>query len=458
MIEPGTVIDGKYEIGRVIGSGGMGAVYEAVQLELNRKVAIKLLHTRYAKSPKIIDRFHQEAKLAGSIDHDNICRVTDHGTDKNGAPYLVMPLLVGKSLAELLAEKKPISQLRVIDIACQTLSALEAAHNEKIVHRDLKPDNIFVTRMGDREDFVKLLDFGISKVLEKESATALTSTGMVLGTAYYLAPEQARGSRNIDRRVDIFAMGVILYEALTGSRPFEGETYNEVVFKIAGEPVKMPRLLNPSISKAVEHVILKAMSVDPNCRYASAMEMCAVLEQAVVNGENPYIDGVADTLADTLADTKIDHAAGRSAASIALRRKRLLLGAILGVLSAAFAGVVYMISGSSSPADTVPSSDDAELAAPAANTLPLEPTNEETVSAVVEPPSGAVIPQEIASDKADTDTKPSDTDQAVLIEKQRGGEPLRVGSKSPRGKAPEKTAEKNVIKGNFNTTFVFENE
>jgi serine/threonine-protein kinase len=236
-IAPGTLIDGKYAIGRVIGSGGMGTVYEANHVELNRKVALKLLHGKYAKSAKIVSRFHQEAKLAGSIEHDNICRVTDHGSSESGAPYLVMPLLTGRSLATMLRDEAPLSQMQVIDIVCQTLLALEAAHKEKIVHRDLKPDNIFVTRVGDRDDFVKLLDFGISKVLEKESASDLTSTGMVLGTAFYLAPEQARGSKKIDHRVDIYAMGVILYEALTGSRPFEGETYNEVVFKIAGDPV-----------------------------------------------------------------------------------------------------------------------------------------------------------------------------------------------------------------------------
>jgi len=278
---PGEVLDGKYRIDRVIGEGGMGIVYEAVHVEIGRKVAIKRLHKNYTTDPQIVGRFHREARLAGSIGHDNICEVTDIGSTPDGAPYLVMPLLTGQSLGAVLDGQKPLSLMRVVDIVCQALSALDAAHRAKIVHRDLKPDNIFVTKVGDRDDFVKLLDFGISKIMDQESVGKLTRTGTVLGTPYYMSPEQAMGSKAIDHRVDIYAMGVILYECLTGRRPFEGDTYNEVMFKIISSPFSHPRVFNPEIPSNVEEVILKAMSRDPQDRYASSTDMRQVLQAAI---------------------------------------------------------------------------------------------------------------------------------------------------------------------------------
>ena len=260
----------------------MGIVYEAIHVDIGRRVAIKRLHRNYTTDELIVSRFQQEARLAASIGHDNICEVTDIGKSKSGAPYLVMPLLSGSSMADLLESDDRPGIMRIVDIICQTLSALHAAHDAKIVHRDLKPDNIFITRVGDREDFVKLLDFGISKVINQESVSKLTKTGTVLGTPYYMAPEQARGAKNLDHRVDIYAMGVILYEAATGRRPFEGDTYNEVMFKILTEPFDAPRTVNPSIPASVEKVILKAMARDPVERYASAEEMRSALENAAV--------------------------------------------------------------------------------------------------------------------------------------------------------------------------------
>jgi len=280
QIEPGIVLDGKYRIEKQVGAGGMGAVYMATHIAIGRRVAIKALHLEFSGDTQVVARFHREAQLAGSIGHDNICEVTDIGTLESGAPYLVMPLLQGRPLADLLEDNEVLSLERVADIACQTLSALEAAHGAGIVHRDLKPDNIFVTKMGDRQDFVKLLDFGISKVLEQDEVSALTMTGTVLGTPFYMAPEQAKGSKSLDQRVDIYAMGVILYEALTGRRPFEGETYNEIMFKIIAEPFPAPTKLNPSVPPGVEQVIFKAMSREADHRFATAGEMRGALDAA----------------------------------------------------------------------------------------------------------------------------------------------------------------------------------
>jgi serine/threonine-protein kinase len=280
-IIPKTVLDGKYQVGPVIGSGGMGRVYEATHIEIGRKVAIKHLHAQYSNDSQVIKRFQQEAQLAGSIGHDNICEVTDIGTTEDGSPYLVMPLLKGHPLSDLLSNDEPLQISRLVDIICQTLSALQAAHHENIVHRDLKPDNIFISKFGDREDFVKLLDFGISKILDQDSVSNLTQTGTVVGTPHYMSPEQAQGKKDLDQRVDIYAIGVILYEGLTGQRPFEGDSYNELLFKIVAGPLDTPTIINPSVPPNVEKVVLKAMSRDRGHRFESAVEMRRALQQAV---------------------------------------------------------------------------------------------------------------------------------------------------------------------------------
>ncbi len=282
-LTPGTLMDGRYQIERLIGAGGMGEVYEATHVAIGRRVAIKCLRSTHKGSDEAVQRFQREAQLAGSIGHDNICEVTDVGTAPHGAPYLVMPLLKGASLADLFAGSKPMAVARLVDILSQTLSALQAAHDERIIHRDLKPENIFVTKLGDREDFAKLLDFGISKIVDQDSVSNFTRTGTVVGTPNYMSPEQARGAKSIDHRVDIYAVGVILYEGLTGTVPFRGDSYNEVMFKIVSEPFTAPSKINPSISSGLERLVLKAMSRHPSDRFNSADEMRAALEQTLAD-------------------------------------------------------------------------------------------------------------------------------------------------------------------------------
>jgi serine/threonine protein kinase len=280
----GIVLEGKYRVDHVVGEGGMGTIYGATHLKLKRKVAIKTLHSHFVSNENVTARFFREAQLAASIGHDNICEVTDIGTLKNGSNYLVMPLLEGCSLGNLINQDIEIPISKLVDIICQTLSALEAAHNAHIVHRDLKPDNIFVTKVGDRQDFVKLLDFGISKILDQDSFTELTKTGTVLGTSRYMSPEQARGAKDIDHRADIYAIGVILYKALTKKCPFEGDSYNEILYKILVDSFQPPRSINKFVPPAVEKVILKAMSRHPKDRYQNASEMRIALKTTL--GEN----------------------------------------------------------------------------------------------------------------------------------------------------------------------------
>ncbi len=296
IIENGTIIDGKYRVDRYIGSGGMGQVYGATHLTLGRKVAIKLLRHSRIDDEKAVARFVREAQIASAIGHDNICEMLDVGADQGGIPYLVMPLLVGQSLRDILDNRSQVTIDRIGDIIGQILRALDAAHTERIVHRDLKPDNIFITDMGDRKDFVKLLDFGISKFLDSTSNIEITQTGAILGTPPYMAPEQAEGSTAIDHRVDIYTTGVILYEALTGVRPFEGKTYSEIVVKIVSRPFLPPSELNPSIPPGVEAVVIKAMARDPNKRYSNAEEMRVALDDALSEKDLVDCDPMVNTL------------------------------------------------------------------------------------------------------------------------------------------------------------------
>ncbi len=277
---PGNLIGEKYRIGEVLGSGGMGTVYEATDIRIGRRVALKRLRYRYTGEETAVRRFHREAQAAGSIGHDNICEVTDIGTAADGSPYMVMPLLKGHTLGDLLDQDTRLPTMRAVDIVGQTLSALQAAHGANIVHRDLKPDNIFITKLGDRDDFVKLLDFGISKMLDQDTLSDLTKSGAVIGTPCYMAPEQAAAKRDLDHRVDVYAMGVILYESLLGQRPFPGESFSEVIVKVLGEPFPAPRTVDPSFPPALERVILTAMARDPSERYSSVDEMRLALDDA----------------------------------------------------------------------------------------------------------------------------------------------------------------------------------
>jgi serine/threonine-protein kinase len=279
-IPAGTVVDGKYRVESLIGRGGMGGVYEATQLSLGRKVALKHLYPRYAGNEKAFVRFRQEAMSAASIGHDNICEVTDLGIGLEGAPYLVMPLLKGLTVHEMIRSEGSLKPGRVVDLGCQILSGLGAAHRAGILHRDLKPANVFVTRLGDRGDFVKLLDFGVSKVISGAERTDLTRTGEVVGTPHYMAPEQAKGVRNLDQRLDLYAVGVILYEMLTRRRPFDGDSYNEVMYKILTERFPAPSVVNPLVPAGMERVVITAMAREPRDRYADAAAMREDLRRA----------------------------------------------------------------------------------------------------------------------------------------------------------------------------------
>lgn len=278
----GSLVGGKYRLLRRLGSGGMGEVYEARHEGTGGAVAVKVMRRELAGRSAAETRFDREARVAGRIGHDGICEVLDVGRTEDGLPYLVMPCLRGRSLADLLAREGRLPVRRAVDIAEQVLAALEAAHAAGILHRDLKPANVFLTRMGERDDFVKLLDFGVAGLLGDQGAdNRPTRDGGLVGTAHYMSPEQVRGRLALDRRADLYAVGVLLYEMLTGRTPFQGRSDTEVLSAILLDAFPPPRALRPEIPARLEAEILRALSRDREARHADAGSLRRALRGAL---------------------------------------------------------------------------------------------------------------------------------------------------------------------------------
>ncbi len=297
----GQIIDGKYRVMAVLGEGGMGSVFEAEHIAIGRLVAMKVLHPAQATKKVAVKRFHQEARAAGGIGHPNICEVFDFGTLADGSPYLVMERLRGDTLASRISTEGGLPIDEVLEAVMQVLSGLSAAHDRGILHRDIKPENVFLAERPGYPPIAKLLDFGVSKVVagganEWDDETDLTKTGMVMGTPYYMSPEQARGERNLDARLDLYAVGVLLYEALTGKRPFTGKNYNALLVHILSGNAAPPSSLRASIPYELERIVLKAMSKNREDRYASAAEFgraLAAVRREITRGSGSRVPAAA---------------------------------------------------------------------------------------------------------------------------------------------------------------------
>lgn len=275
----GSVLGEKYRVVREIGRGGMGVVFEAEHVDLGKRVAIKLMLEKYANDSEALARFQREALAASRIGNGHIIDVSDIGTAPDGRTYVVMELLEGSPLAHEIETGGPMSPRRAIHIMRQVLRAVGAAHAKSIVHRDLKPDNIFLVTKDDQRDFVKLLDFGISKVMDPDlqvAATKLTTTGVVIGTPLYMAPEQAMGSE-VDHRADIYACGVILYEMLAGRPPFDGATYAVLVSKLLTQDPAPLASVRPGLPAALVAAVHRALDKEPEGRFGTAELFAASL-------------------------------------------------------------------------------------------------------------------------------------------------------------------------------------
>ncbi|WP_437277809.1 serine/threonine-protein kinase [Sorangium sp. So ce375] len=269
----GHVIGDKYAVTAIIGEGGMGAVYEAEHLQIGRLVAVKVMHPRErTQRREAISRLEHEARVAGRIGHPNICEVYDMGWLPDGSPYLVMERLRGETLAQRIDRCGVVPPNELVDIMLQVLSALVTAHDRGVVHRDLKPENIFLSERAGMLPVAKLLDFGISQASGVDGVMDLTRTGMVMGTPYYMAPEQARGDVELDRRLDLWAAGVILYEALTGQRPFVAGNYNALLVQILTLWHRPVTELDPTIPPGLSRLVDRALAKSRDERFQSARE------------------------------------------------------------------------------------------------------------------------------------------------------------------------------------------
>jgi serine/threonine protein kinase len=278
-LSPGTTVAGKFRILRPLGQGGMGAVYVVEHVITRHERALKLLHPDMAAVPEVVDRFLREASAAGHIGSEHIVETFDAGTLEDGAPYLVMELLRGETLSERLARAElPLAEL--VSILVQACSGIQAAHDAGIVHRDLKPDNLFVTERQGRP-FVKILDFGISKFDPSRSGElSVTREGAALGTPYYMSPEQILGSRAVDHRTDVYALGVVLYECLTRRKPFEAETLPMLTVLIHEGRYTPISAFRPELPAAFDQVAARAMQRQPEQRFQSTRELAAALGAA----------------------------------------------------------------------------------------------------------------------------------------------------------------------------------
>ena len=273
MIDVGQVI-GNYKVTAKLGEGGMGVVYLGEHPVIGKKVAMKAIHPELARNPEVISRFVMEAKAVNQIGHEHIVDIGDFGNTPGGDFYFVMEYLQGESLADRLKREVVLSQKRALGIAAQVADALGASHDQGIIHRDLKPENIFlITRRGN-PDFVKVLDFGLAKLTQvEEKVNHKTRAGSVMGTPYYMSPEQGEGKVQIDHRADVYSLGIILFEMLTGKVPFGGEGYGEIIVKHITHQAPSARKINPSISAAVEMILFQTLAKDREDRFQTMHEL-----------------------------------------------------------------------------------------------------------------------------------------------------------------------------------------
>jgi serine/threonine-protein kinase len=304
----GTVVGDRYRIVSQLGAGGMGAVYVAEHVHMRKKLALKVLHAEMSSSPEVLARFEREAMAAAHIDHPNVAAATDFGRTPDGAFFLVLELVEGKSLRDIV-EEGPLPEARALSITRQIASALARAHELGIVHRDLKPENVIVTQR-DEGDFAKVLDFGIAKVRVEDlaggppSGQVLTQLGTVFGTPEYMAPEQAMG-QPVDARADLYALGVMLYEMLSGVRPFADDNPVRLLMMHVSDAPPPLESHPPAAqtSPAVREVVARLLAKKPEDRYASARELLAAIDATAPSAATPEPVSVSQPRWDTMASS-----------------------------------------------------------------------------------------------------------------------------------------------------------
>lgn len=263
----------RYAVIERVGSGGMAEVYRARDELLGREVAVKVLSERFSRDRSFVERFRREAQSAANLNHPNIVSLFDYGAD-DGTYFIVMEFIEGKALSDIIAEEGALMPERAAEIAADVSAALERAHEGGLVHRDIKSSNIMITRSGE----TKVTDFGIARAVGGDDQMTMTQTGMVIGTAAYLSPEQAQGNP-VDGRSDVYSLGVVLFEMLTARTPFQGDTPLSIAYKHVREDARPPSNINPDVPEALDSICLKALAKNPENRFSSAREMRADLQR-----------------------------------------------------------------------------------------------------------------------------------------------------------------------------------
>ncbi|HEU4537247.1 MAG TPA: serine/threonine-protein kinase [Polyangiaceae bacterium] len=279
----GTVLDGKWKLVRVLGRGGMGVVYEGLNVTIGKRVALKFIDAPIASDPEVVGRFQREAQAASAVDSAHIVQIFDTGTAPDGAPYLVMEFLSGETLGARIRRLGRLSVEETVHVLCQVLRGLQRAHAAGVIHRDLKPDNIFLVDRDDDQLFVKLLDFGISKIARRgaEAGNTLTRKGAVLGTPYYMSPEQAQAHQDLDGRADLFSVGAIAFECLHGKAPYAGlDAYEAIIVAIVTRDAPSLLALHPELPAPLCEVVRRALARDRDRRFGSAAEMLEAVRRA----------------------------------------------------------------------------------------------------------------------------------------------------------------------------------
>jgi serine/threonine protein kinase len=491
----GRTIADKYAIESYLGGGGMGAVYRAKQVGLDKLVAVKILHAEFANEASFVTRFKREAKAASRIDHPNSMRVLDFGQEPDGLLYIVMEYLAGRSLYRIFREESPLDAERIIDLFRQALGALAAAHDLGIIHRDLKPDNIVVMQRtrdeGVSGEHVKVCDFGIAKFTGNTSSTAaekLTADGTIIGTPDYLSPEQAR-SDDIDARSDLYSMGIMLYEALTGKTPFHADTPLGVVLQhLDAEPQK-PSEIAPDVDPKLEAICLRCLRKKPDERYGSAREMRAALAPesirpsalpagytplgipraprapsiAIREGHTPphaTPQATPPPVSSTPAPVPLLHTKKQPAPEPRVRPRLMdvtaapepsaapgIVFALLVVLATAGAGVwMYRSSGSAAVRPSGGRAQAASVAPPSASAAPVPAPVEETVAA------GETFP--VASAPAIASAPASASAAAPPVASPRARAPARPAVSAPTAASSATSAPAAVTTGKVTVGFV----
>ncbi|HVJ20330.1 MAG TPA: serine/threonine-protein kinase, partial [Polyangiaceae bacterium] len=405
--QEGEILAGKYRVEKVLGVGGMGVVVAATHLQLDERVALKFLLPETAQNGEAVARFAREARAAVKIKSEHVARVSDVGTLETGAPYMVMEYLTGSDLSERLRAQGPLPITEAVELLLQACAALAEAHGLGIVHRDLKPGNLFLTRRANGSPCIKILDFGISKMGGSgASDLGMTSTSTVMGSPLYMSPEQMTSAKDVDLRTDIWAMGVILYELVSGRVPFEAESLGQLCGMILTQPPRPLLELRPDVPPGLLQVIERCLVKDRTHRFGSVSELgAALLPFAPHDAARSYerIAGVESRPSGAVSQTQLvpsnplvasgvaasTNAAWGQTAAGKKRSSTVLVAGALGVLVLAAAAGGWSLLQRAPSAETVAASSEvtAPSVAPASAAAPAPPP------AAAPSPSSTVSPQ-----------------------------------------------------------------